>query len=113
MNGLQIWQALQDRQRFFGLMPRLETRSILAELDRSLENASDGDHSSKLVVSNGGQAHRRDASTRRAVRIPTELAWRDFGPEVRRQCLSRERENAIAWALWRRCELANHGLGHV
>src|ERR1700722_16328171 len=88
-------QVLKDRQCFFGLMLCPETGSVLAKLDGGFENTSAGKYSFQFVGSDGGQTHRRDASTRRTIRIAPELAWRDLRPEIRRQRLRRQRENAI------------------
>ena len=56
---------------------------------------------------------RCNASAGRAIRIPAKLAWSDLCLQVSRQRLSRECENTIPGAVWRRGELPNHRLWHV
>ena len=90
-----------------------ELRSVLANLDGSFENGSDGKQSSQFVRSDGGQAHGCNASARCAIRISAKLAWSDLGSEVCRQRLRGERKNTVMGAVWGRGELPNHRRWHV
>jgi hypothetical protein len=79
----------------------------LANSRRGFEDGSDWNDATQLVFCHSRQAHRCEAPARRAVRVSPKLTRDDFGFQVGRQRLCRERENTLSGTAWRCCELPN------
>ena len=90
-----------------------EPRGPLANFKGSLKDTPDGKKASQFVRSNGSQAHGSEASARRTIWIPTELARSDLGSEICRQRLRRERKDTFLRTVRRRSELPNNCIRHV
>jgi hypothetical protein len=104
---------LYDPQRWLRFQLADSLRPALPNLYRSSENCPYRDEAAKFMSRDRRQAHRRDAPARTAIRIPPELARRNFLPEIGRDSSGRERKHAFVRTVRRIGKLPDHTLRHV
>src|SRR5580692_12120327 len=93
----RVKETLRQHSQFVANLRKLArlARQCLADPDRSPEEGSHRNDAANTVRRDGRQPHRCNASARLTVWISAELARRDSGLEIRRQCLRRECKHAF------------------